>query len=53
MRIFLNRTLLTVAIGLLCFSATAQKSDVPKGWHMMDPKTMDIMASAWIEPTNS
>ncbi len=39
MRIFLNRTLMIVAIGLLCVSATAQKSDVPKGWHMMDPKT--------------
>lgn len=36
MKRFLNRTLLILFGSLLSLSMMAQKSDVPKGWHLMD-----------------
>ena len=38
MKMSLKRTLMIIAVCLLCFGAMAQKSEVPKGWHLMDPK---------------
>jgi len=38
MKRLLKRTLLIITVGLLWLGAFAQKSEVLKGWHLMDPK---------------
>src|SRR5882672_5579971 len=38
MNILAKRTLLMAATGLFSLSILAQKTDVPKGWHLMDSK---------------
>lgn len=38
MNIFLKRCLLVAISGFLTFSAFAQNKDVPKGWHLLNPK---------------
>jgi len=38
MKMSLKSTLMMITVCLLCVEAIAQKSEVPKGWHLMDPK---------------
>jgi hypothetical protein len=38
MNMSLKRALVMLTVCLLYFGAMAQKSEVPKGWHLMDPK---------------